>query len=119
MLAVIETGGKQYLISPGQKIKIEKIGAEEGTTAIFDRVLLIAEDEGEEVKIGAPYLEGATVEARVIKQGRAKKIKMLRYKSKTGRRRRKGHRQPFAEIEIINVYENKNESHFLPNAPKS
>lgn len=103
MFAVIETGGKQYLVSPKQKIEIEKIAAEEGTEAIFDRVLLIAEDEGENVKIGTPYLEGAAVEARVIKQGRAKKIKMLRYKSKTGRRRRKGHRQPFTEVEILTI----------------
>lgn len=103
MFAVIETGGKQYMVSPGQKIKIEKIAAEEGTGAIFDRVLLIAEDDGEEVKIGAPYLGGTTVEARVIKQGRAKKIKMLRYKSKTGRRRHKGHRQHFTEVEIISI----------------
>ena len=103
MFAVIETGGKQYLVSPGQKIKIEKITAEEGTTALFNRVLLIAEGDGEEVKIGTPYLEGASVEARVLKQGRAKKIKMLRYKSKTGRRRRKGHRQLFTEVEILTI----------------
>ena len=70
---------------------------------MFDRVLLIAEDDGENIKIGAPYLEGTVVEARVFKQGRAKKIKMLRYKSKTGRRRRKGHRQPFTEVEIITI----------------
>lgn len=103
MFAVIETGGKQYLVSPKQKIKIEKIAPAEGEQFVFDRVLLIAEKDGEEVKIGAPYLEGATAEARVIKQGRAKKIKMLRYKSKTGRRRRKGHRQPFTEVEILTI----------------
>lgn len=103
MFAVIETGGKQYLVSPKQKIKIEKIAADEGAEAIFDRVLLVAEDEGENVKIGTPYLEGAVVETRVIKQGRAKKIKMLRYKSKTGRRRRKGHRQHFTEVEILEI----------------
>lgn len=103
MFAVVETGGKQYLVSPKQKIKIEKIASAEGGQFVFDRVLLIAEDDGEEVKIGTPYLEGATVEARVIKQGRAKKINMLRYKSKTGRRRRKGHRQYFTEVEIIAI----------------
>ena len=103
MFAVIETGGKQYLVSPGQKIKIEKITAEEGAMAFFDRILLIAKGDGEEVKIGTPYLDGAGVEARVLKQGRAKKIKMLRYKSKTGRRRRKGHRQLFTEVEITNI----------------
>jgi large subunit ribosomal protein L21 len=103
MFAVIETGGKQYVVSPGQKIKVEKITAEEGAAALFDRVLLVAESDGEEVKIGTPYLEGAGVEARVLKQGRAKKIKMLRYKSKTGRRRRKGHRQFFTEVEIVAI----------------
>lgn len=103
MFAVIETGGKQYLVSPKQKIKIEKITPAEEEQCVFDRVLLIAEDDGGEIKIGAPYLEGARVEARVLKQGRAKKIKMLRYKSKTGRRRRKGHRQSFTEVEIIGI----------------
>lgn len=103
MFAVIETGGKQYLISPDQKIRIEKIEADEGSEVIFDRVLLVAEDEGEQVRIGTPYLEGAVVAARVIKQGRAKKIDILRYKSKTGRRRRKGHRQPFTEVEILTI----------------
>lgn len=101
MFAVIETGGKQYLVSPKQKIKIEKITPQEGEQFVFDRVLLIAQDDGEKVKIGTPYLEGVVVEALAIKQGRAKKIKMLRYKSKTGRRRRKGHRQSFTEVEIL------------------
>lgn len=103
MFAVIETGGKQYLVSPKQKIKIEKIPSAEGEQFAFDHVLLVAEDDEENIKIGAPYLESAAVEARVLKQGRAKKIKMLRYKSKTGRRRRKGHRQPFTEVEIIGI----------------
>lgn len=103
MFAIIETGGKQYLISPKQKIKIEKIVSAEGERFVFDRVLLIAKDDGKQVKIGTPYLEGVAVGASVIKQGRAKKIKMLRYKSKTDRRRRKGHRQPFTEVEIIAI----------------
>ena len=103
MFAIIETGGKQYLVSPKQKIKIEKIKNAEGETVLFDHVLLIADNDGENVKIGAPYLDGIAVEARVLTQGRAKKIKMLRYKSKTGRRRRKGHRQPFTEVEILTI----------------
>jgi len=103
MFAIIETGGKQYLISPQQKIKIEKIAGAEGETIFFDRVLLIAEEDKGKARIGAPYLESMRVEARVIKQGRAKKITMLRYKSKTGRRRRKGHRQMFAEVEILAI----------------
>ena len=103
MFAVIETGGKKYLVSTGQKIKIEKIVALEGEQFIFDRVLLVFEEEGGDIKLGAPYVEGAAAEAKVLKQGRAKKIKMMRYKSKTGRRRRKGHRQSFTEVEILTI----------------
>lgn len=101
MFAVIETGGKQYLVSPNITLKIEKIAAEEGNTFVFDKILLVADDT--QVILGKPYLKEATVEAVVTKQGRARKIRMLRYHSKTRRRRRKGHRQLFTEVKITAI----------------
>jgi large subunit ribosomal protein L21 len=98
MFAVIETGGKQYKVAPGQKLKIEKVEAKEGDGVIFDKVLLIA--DGENVKIGAPYVAGAKVEAKVLKQGRRDKVIVFKYHSKTRYRKKKGHRQPFTEVEI-------------------
>lgn len=98
--AVIETGGKQYLVKTGDAIKIEKLktAKEEGSILVFDKVLLIAEENG--IKIGKPYIEGAKVEAEWQKEGRSKKIKILRYHSKTRERRRKGHRQAFTQVKI-------------------
>lgn len=101
MFAVIETGGKQYKVSVGQKIKIEKLGAEAGGNFVFDKVLLVA--DGEEVKIGTPYVSGAKVEVKVLKQGRDKKKIVFRYHSKTRYRKKKGHRQPFTEVEITKI----------------
>ncbi|MDP1629224.1 MAG: 50S ribosomal protein L21 [bacterium] len=99
-IAIIETGGKQYLVSPEDKIKIEKITTEDGKV-VFDKVLLVAKDGA--VKIGAPFVEGAKVEGNVLKQGRAKKIIVFRYHSKTRYRKKKGHRQRFSEVEIIKI----------------
>ncbi len=101
MFAVIETGGKQYRVSVGQKIKIEKLDAHEGERFSFDKVLLVA--EGDEAKIGAPYVPGANVEARVLKQGRGDKVIVFKYHSKTRYRKKKGHRQPFTEIEVTGI----------------
>ena len=102
-LAIIQTGGKQYKISEGQKVKIEKLNAQAGDSFNFDKVLLVA--DGDSVKIGAPYVEGASVEAKVLKQGRDKKKIIFKYHSKTRHRREKGHRQHFTEVEIgkINI----------------
>ena len=100
MFAVIETGGKQYKVSEGQKLKIEKLPKNEGEAISFDKVLLIADDA--KTDIGRPYLE-AKVEAIVIRQARATKINIMRYHSKTRRRRRKGHRQHFTEVEIRSI----------------
>lgn len=101
MFAVIKTGGKQYIVAPGQKLKIEKLNAEESAGVIFDQVLLVA--DGEKVKIGKPLVEGAQVEARVLKQGRAKKVIVFRYHAKTRYRKKKGHRQPYTEVEIQKI----------------
>ena len=100
MFAVIETGGKQYRVSPGTKIKVEKL-ASEGEDFVFDKVLLVS--DGKELKIGKPYLEGSKVEAKVLGQGRARKIIVFRYHSKTRYRKKKGHRQPFTEVEVTKI----------------
>ena len=100
--AVIETGGKQYLVQAGQTLKVEKLeGAKEGGVVSFDKILLII--EGEEIKLGKPYVEGAKVSAEVKKEGRAEKVIVLRYKRKTRARRKMGHRQPFTEVVIQEI----------------
>lgn len=101
MIGIIETGGKQYKITPGKKIKIEKIDAKEGENIVFDKVLLTA--EGENAKIGTPYLTNAKVEARVVKHGREDKKIVFKYHSKTRERKKKGHRQNFTQVEISNI----------------
>jgi len=99
--AVIETGGKQYKVAEGQKIRVEKLNAAEGGNFVFDKVLLMV--DGEKVEIGAPYISGAKVEAKVVKQGRDKKKIVFRYHSKTRYRKKKGHRQHFTEVEILSI----------------
>ncbi len=98
-LAVIETGGKQYRVSPGNMITIEKLPEKkEGDSVLFDKVLLV--DDGKETKIGAPYLSGVTVEGTIEKEGRADKITVIHFKSKTRHRKKNGHRQPFMKVKI-------------------
>lgn len=107
--AVIETGGKQYKVSPGQKLRVEKLAAVEGSNVVFPNVLLTADlPAGRQaaevvVKVGTPYIEGAKVEARVLRQGRDKKKIIFKYHPKTRYRKKKGHRQPFTEVEIVKV----------------
>lgn len=96
--AVIKTGGKQYIAAPGQKLKIEKLDAPEGGTVSFDEVLLVV--DGEDVRVGAPQVAGATVDARVLKQARAKKVIVFKYRPKARSRVKRGHRQHYTEIEI-------------------
>jgi len=99
MLAVIKTGGKQYKVSPKDKIRIEKIDAEEGKEVIFDQVLLV--DKNKKVEVGTPLVKGAKVVGKVLKQDKAKKIVILKYKAKTREKTKRGHRQPYTEVEII------------------
>jgi len=99
--AVIKTGGKQYLVRPGQKLKVEKLDAAEGGAVLFEEVLLVA--DGDDVAIGAPQVAGARVEARVLRQARAKKVIVFRYHAKTRYRKKKGHRQHFTEVEIMKI----------------
>lgn len=100
MIAVIETGGKQYLVKAGQTLKIEKIKGEDGEKVVFDRILLTADDDGGNVKIGAPILEGVTIEAIVEKQGRSRKIRVEKFKRKTRYHKVQGHRQKFTQVKL-------------------
>lgn len=127
MLAVIKTGGKQYLVSPGQKIKIEKIsasaplrgassfaplrGASEDKSAgneskeskeiVFNQVLLL--EKNKKLEIGTPFVKGAKVIGKILSQGKGEKVIAFKYKSKTRRKTKKGHRQPFTEVEILKI----------------
>ena len=101
MLAVIKTGGKQYLISPGQKIKIEKLEIEDGKEVIFDEVLLL--DQDGKLEIGSPFIKGVKVTGKVIGQGKAKKVIIFKYKAKKRYHLKKGHRQKFTEVEIKTI----------------
>ncbi|MBQ7573947.1 MAG: 50S ribosomal protein L21 [Clostridia bacterium] len=101
MYAVIVTGGKQYKVSEGDTLFVEKLEAEEGTEVTFDRVLLTG--EGEAVTVGAPTVEGATVTAKVVKNGKAKKIYVFKMKRKKNERKKRGHRQPYTKVEIVKI----------------
>jgi len=101
MFAIVETGGKQYKVSPGQKLKVEKLDAEPGGNLTLDKVLLVA--DGEEVKLGTPYVEGARVETKVLSQGRHDKKIVFKYHSKTRYKKKKGHRQPYTELKVLSV----------------
>lgn len=98
-LAVIQTGGKQYIVKPGDILKVEKIKtAKAGEEIEFDKVLLIADEKT--VQIGEPFIEGAKISAKIEEEGKGKKITILKYKNKTRYRIKKGHRQPFMKISI-------------------
>lgn len=99
-LAVIKTGGKQYLVREGDKLQIEKLIANEGDVINFDNVLLIYDND---VKIGAPNIENVKITAKVLKQGRGKKVIVFHYHSKTRYKKKAGHRQPFTEVEILEI----------------
>jgi len=101
MLAIIKTGGKQYIVSPGQKIKIEKLDKKEGSEVTFKEVLLL--EKSKKIEIGTPLVKGAKVVGKILSQKKGKKVMILRYKSKTRYRKKKGHRQPFTEVEITKI----------------
>jgi len=98
MYAIIETGGKQYKVSSGDVLFIEKLDAEAETTVTFDKVIAVNNDET--ISVGDPYVAGATVEAKVLKNGKAKKITVFTYKPKKGKQRKLGHRQPYTKVKI-------------------
>jgi len=114
MLAVIKTGGKQYLVSPGQKIKIEKIAKKEGSEISFPEVLLLekglrpsrhppAKGGPLKIEIGTPLVKGAKVIGKVLGHGKGKKLIVFKYKAKKRYKVKKGHRQPFTEVEILKI----------------
>lgn len=101
MYAIIETGGKQYKVQDGDVIFIEKIDAENDSKFVFDKVVAVGADDG--IKVGAPYVDGATVEANVVKTGKAKKIIVYKMKPKKNYRRKQGHRQPYTKVQITAI----------------
>ena len=101
MYAIIETGGKQYKVENGDVIFIEKLEVEADSEVIFDKVIAVGADDG--IKVGAPYVEGATVKAKAIKNGKAKKITVFTYKPKKNEKRKMGHRQPYTKVEIAEI----------------
>jgi len=101
MYAIIATGGKQYKVEAGQELYIEKLGAQENDSWTFDKVIAVATDGG--LQLGAPYVEGASVDATVLKNGKGKKINVFTYKPKKGEKRAMGHRQPYTKVVITAI----------------
>jgi large subunit ribosomal protein L21 len=101
MYAVIQTGGKQYRVATGDRLKVEKIAAEAGASVELGKVLMVADGEG--VKVGRPYLQGGTVTARIKAHGRGKKIKIIKFRRRKHHLKRQGHRQWFTELEITGI----------------
>ena len=101
MLAVIKTGGKQYTVEPGKKIKIEKLPVDEGKDVVFDQVLLVQDKD--KVEIGNPFLEGAQVTGKVLKQDKTKKVVVFKFKAKKRQKTKRGHRQNYTEVEITGI----------------
>ncbi|EKZ4990018.1 50S ribosomal protein L21 [Listeria monocytogenes] len=97
MYAIIETGGKQIKVEAGQEIYVEKLACEVGDVVTFDKVLFVG---GDSAKVGVPFVEGATVTAKVEKQGRAKKLTVYKYKPKKNYHKKQGHRQPYTKLTI-------------------
>ena len=101
MKAIIVTGGKQYTVAEGDILFVEKLGVEAEETVKFEQVLAIL--DGENTKIGAPVVEGAAVEAKVVKNGKGKKITVFKYKAKKNEKKKIGHRQPYTKVEITKI----------------
>src|SRR3989338_10902665 len=95
-IAVIKTGGKQYIVTPGKKIKIEKLPKKEGGVFSFNEFLLLENDKG--IEVGTPFIEGATVRGKVLGQGKAAKVIVFKFKAKKRERKKKGHRQAYSEV---------------------
>ena len=99
--AVIESGGKQYLVAPKDKLLVEKLAGNEGASVFFDKVLVVGDDAT--INLGKPYVTGAKVEGKIVKQVRDKKVLVMKYHNKTRYRRKRGHRQAHTQVEIISV----------------
>jgi len=101
MYAIIETGGKQYKVAEGDKIKVEKLAADPGETVLLDKVLFVSKDDG--VVAGTPLVAGAKATAKVLEHGKGEKIIVFKYKAKSNYRRKRGHRQPYTELAIEKI----------------
>jgi large subunit ribosomal protein L21 len=101
MYAVIQTGGKQYRVKSGEQLKVELLAAEVGATVSFDRVLMLGEGDG--VRVGAPFVDGATVTATVVAQGRGEKIRIFKLRRRKHFAKTQGHRQGFTEVRIDEI----------------
>ncbi|MEK7159359.1 MAG: 50S ribosomal protein L21 [Patescibacteria group bacterium] len=101
--AVIKTGGKQYKVAKDQTLKIERIEGEQGGKVAFEEVLLLADEDGSKIEVGDPFIKGAKVEAEILEQGRARKINVIKFKSKVRYKRKHGHRQLFTQIKVVKI----------------
>ena len=100
MYAVIRTGGKQYRVAQGDRLRVEKLPGEPGSNITFDEVLMIG---GDKVAVGAPLVKGAKVSAEIVAQERAKKVIVFKFRRRKNYRRKRGHRQPFTELKITGI----------------
>lgn len=103
MIAVIKTGAKQYKVKKGDKIKVEKLDIQENEEVTFDEVLLVGDENGQNVKVGDPVVKGAKVKAKVLAQGKNKKITIIKHKPKKRYMKKMGHRQQYTEVEITEI----------------
>lgn len=101
MYAVIQSGGKQHRVTEGLVIRLEKLDVETGASVEFDKVLMVA--QGENVKVGVPYIDGSTVTAEVVAHGRGKKVKIVKFRRRKHSRKQQGHRQWFTEVKITGI----------------
>ncbi len=101
MYAVIKTGGKQYRVTPGERLKVEKLGGDVGSAVTLDQVLVVA--DGDNVTIGSPIIQGASVQAKVLSHGRADKVMIFKFRRRKHYRKTQGHRQSYTEIQIENI----------------
>ena len=101
MYAVFATGGKQYRVKEGDTVRVEKVVAEEGASVDFDQVLMVG--EGDEVKVGSPYVDGGRVSATVTSQGRGRKVQIIKFRRRKHHIKRQGHRQAFTELKITGI----------------
>jgi len=101
MYAVFQSGGKQHRVSEGQVVRLEKLEVESGSEIVFDKVLMVA--NGEDIKVGAPFVEGATIKAEIVEHGRGDKIKIVKFRRRKHYRKQQGHRQWFTDVKITAI----------------